>query len=168
VKHNNKDADTEEFFELFFSKYIDYVNINKGSKFIFVMKKLNRYEDVLEKILERYSYFDVKLMIIEDKYTSSILDKNKDDFLCQYIFYILRQRGNVTLISNDKYRDRESYIRLFTFDNITLQTMSCDNGKCVDKKTVKFEVNRQYTPQLAKQNCARCTIPKNKLNAILT
>ena len=138
VKHNNKLRDTEEFFTLFFTKYINYVKIPYGSKFIFIMKKLYEYQPILENILARYKSFDIKLMIIEDKYDDHILDKNKDDFLCQYIFYVMQQKSNCILISNDKYRDRQNYIKLFTFD-ILIQTMQWNKlSNCIEKNTFKL------------------------------
>ena len=116
VKHCNKEQDTYDFFKLFFSKYIDYVQIEKTSKFYFVMKKLNDYETILDNIMKNHSEFNMRFIIIEDKYDNIILDKNKDDFLCQYFFYILQKNNNCVLISNDKYRDKKNYIKLFNFD----------------------------------------------------
>lgn len=167
VKHNNKEKDTEEFFDLFFTKYINYVKIPYNSKFIFIMKKLYEYQHILEKILVRYNKFDIKLMIIEDKYNDIILDKNKDDFLCQYIFYIMRKKSNCILISNDKYRDRQNYIKLFTFD-ISIQTMQWNKMlNTIQKGSAKFEINRYLSDYLITQKYTRCTIPKHKLNTIL-
>ena len=51
VKHNNKEKDTYNFFGLFFTKYIQKVNIKKGSIFIFIMKKINNYDEILNNIL---------------------------------------------------------------------------------------------------------------------
>ena len=116
VKHSNKEQDTYDFFKLFFSKYIDYVNIDKTSQFYFVMKKLNDYETILDNIMRTHYDFNMKFIIIEDKFNNNILDKNKDDFLCQYFFYILQKNNQCVLISNDKYRDKRSYIKLFNFD----------------------------------------------------
>jgi hypothetical protein len=98
VKHSNKEQDTYDFFKLFFSKYIDYVNIDKSSQFYFVMKKLNDYETILDNIMRTHE-FNMKFIIIEDKFNNDILDKNKDDFLCQYFFYILQKNNRCILIS---------------------------------------------------------------------
>ena len=116
VKHSNKEQDTYDFFKLFFTKYIDYVHIDKSSMFYFVMKKLNDYEVILDNIMKTHYNFNMKFIIIEDKYENDILDKNKDDFLCQYFFYILQKNNKCILISNDKYRDKKNYIKLFNFD----------------------------------------------------
>lgn len=164
VKHENKLKDTREFFELFFTRYIDFMHIDKTSKFIFVMKKLNEYEHLLEEIVELYQQFDMKLMIIENKYTDNVMDKSKDDFLCQYIFQTMQRRHNVTLISNDKYRDRQSYINLFTLD-ILLRTISWNKG--VQNESITLQVSEQLSKRLAAQKCTRCTIPKRKLGVIL-
>ena len=74
VKHCNKEQDTYDFFKLFFSKYIDYVQIEKTSKFYFVMKKLNDYENILDNIMKTHSEFNMRFIIIEDKYDNIILD----------------------------------------------------------------------------------------------
>ena len=116
VKHSNKEQDTYDFFKLFFSKYIDYVKIDRSSQFYFVMKKLNDYETILDNIMQTHYDFNMKFIIIEDKFNNDILDKNKDDFLCQYFFYVLQKNNDCVLISNDKYRDKRSYIKLFNFD----------------------------------------------------
>ena len=47
VKHINKEIDTIEFFELFFTKYIKLINIDINSNFIFILKKLTNYEHIL-------------------------------------------------------------------------------------------------------------------------
>jgi len=167
VKHHNKEKDTQDFFDIFFSRYIEYVNINKNSRFIFIMKKLHGYEQVLMNILIKHSIFNVKFLIIEDKYNDDFLDKNKDYFLCQYIFYTMQKRFNCVLISNDKYRDRSAYVRLFTFDmSLTAMQWSRSQQK-IEKHTLSFHLNKNLSNNLVYQRCTRCTIPKNKLDTIL-
>lgn len=167
VKHHNKEKDTEDFFDLFFTKYIQFVNINKKSKFIFVMKKLNEYEEVLDAIVQKHRDFDITLMIIEEKYTDTLVDKNKDDFLCQYIFYNMAKTQNCVLISNDKYRDRQTYIKFFTFDMV-IRTITWNKGRnMLEKAHVTFKVNKSLLNYLIHQKCTRCTIPKHKLDKIL-
>ena len=61
IKHINKIKDTYDFFKLFFTKYIDHVNIDKSSQFYFVMKKLNNLEIVLNNIIKGYNTFNIKL-----------------------------------------------------------------------------------------------------------
>lgn len=167
IKHTNKIKDTYDFFELFFTKYIDHVKINKTSQFYFVMKKLTNFEIILNNIIKIYNKFNIKFIIIEDKYSNEILDKNKDDFLCQYFFYILSQNNDCTLISNDKYRDKEQYIKLFNF-NISLQVITLNKKtKAIEKSILKIELTKKINDKIILQKYNRCTIPKQKLNNIL-
>jgi hypothetical protein len=167
IKHSNKTQDTEEFFQLFFTKYIGYANIPRNSRFIFIMKKLHGYDGILDRIILKYCNFNIKLMIIEEKYQDDVLDKNKDDFLCQYIFYVMKQDNNVVLVSNDKYRDRKTYVHRFDFD-ISLQTINYNaTTKSLQKASLKFKVNQSLCEHLINHKYSRCTIPKHKLNAIL-
>jgi hypothetical protein len=168
VKHNNKEQDTIDFFELFFTKYISYVGIPKNSSFVFVMKKLNEYEGILEMILQKHKVFDIKLLIIEDKYDDGTLDKNKDDFLCQYIFNSVQKTyGNCVLISNDKYRDRRMYVDLFVSDmSINVLKWNPLEQK-VQSSRIKFGVNKNVTNRIVNQTYKRCTIPKHRLTKIL-
>jgi hypothetical protein len=167
VKHTNKMKDTIEFFDLFFTKYIAYVNIDRKSKFIFIMKKLHDYIETLGYILKKYKEYNVEFMIIEDKYDNVVLDKNKDDFLCQYVFYVLSQTHNCTLVSNDKYRDKKQYVNLFQFD-MSICTLEW-NAKIekINKSVIRYEVNPTVANNLIKQTLYRCTIPKYKLNSII-
>lgn len=168
VKHSNKDQDTYDFFELFFSKYIDYVNINKSSHFYFVMKKLNDYENVLDNIIRTHSNFNMTFLIIEEKYENAIIDKNKDDFLCQYFFYILKQNNNnCTLISNDKYRDKKNYIKLFDFDIFIRIVNYNSKTSSIDKSILKIQLNNIISKNMILQDYIRCTIPKRHLNRII-
>lgn len=167
VKHTNKIKDTYDFFKLFFTKYIDYVKINRSSQFYFVMKKLNKFEIILYNIIKSYSNFNIKFIIIEDQFSNEILDKNKDDFLCQYFFYILSKNNDCTLISNDKYRDRQQYIKLFNFD-ISLQVMTLNKKtQSIEKSSLKIELTKTISENIISQKYNRCTIPKQKLNIIL-
>jgi|UniRef100_A0A6C0AL29 hypothetical protein len=167
IKHTNKIKDTYDFFELFFTKYIDHVKIDKTSQFYFVMKKLNKFETILDNIIKLYSTFNIKFVIIEDKYLNEIVDKNKDDFLCQYFFYILSQNNHCTLISNDKYRDKQKYIKLFNF-GISLQVITLNKTtKTMEKSILKIELTKTIGDKMISQKYNRCTIPKQKLNNIL-
>jgi hypothetical protein len=167
IKHTNKIKDTYDFFELFFTKYINHVKIDKSSQFYFVMKKLNNFDVVLHNIIKSYYNFNIKFIIIEDQYSNQILDKNKDDFLCQYFFYILSQTNDCTLISNDKYRDRQKYIQLFNFD-ISLQVITLNKTtKSIEKSILKVELTKSINDKIISQKYNRCTIPKQKLNSIL-
>jgi hypothetical protein len=171
VKHNNKEKDTLGFFQLFFTKYIEKVNIDKYSVFIFILKRINNYDNILSNILNIYQQFKIKFILIEDEYENKLIDKNKDDFMCQYIFFLLfKNFKNCILISNDKYRDKLDYIKLFDF-NINLKVMNKFNnsdGKPInDIKSVSFSINKNILFLMENNACIRCTIPKHKLNQIL-
>lgn len=174
VKHSAKEKDTIEFFDFFFSKYLHSISIDKNSNFMFVMKKLNGYDTILEYIIGKHNMYNIQLIIIDEKLDDNVLDKNKDDFLCQYIFYTLKtqltEKVDVFLISNDKYRDRQSYIALFIIhiQALKISTMKWNTERSmIEKTTMTFRVNRHYINSLLKQKCIRCTIPKHKLNDIL-
>lgn len=161
VKHYNKINDTLDFFELFFTKYLDYAKINSKSSFLFVMKKLHSYENLLQKILKKYNNFDIIFLIIEDRYNNILLEKNKDDFMCQYIFHTLQKSNDCHLISNDKYRDRTLYLGLFTFDiNLTLISNETKNN-------IKINLKNELLNQMLKKRYNSCSIPKKNLINIL-
>ena len=167
VKHSNKEKDTYDFFNLFFTKYIDYVNIDKSIQFYFIMKKLHNYEVILDNIIKMHKIFNMKFIIIEDKYKNELLDKNKDDFLCQYFFYTLQKTHDCVLISNDKYRDKQNYIRLFNFD-IFIRVVSFDNkNNIIEKSMLKIQLSDNISNLIILQKFNRCTIPKRDLTIIL-
>lgn len=167
VKHSNKEKDTYDFFNLFFTKYIDYVNINNTSQFYFVMKKLHNYEIILDNIMKTHRNFNMKFIIIEDKFKNELLDKNKDDFLCQYFFYILQKTNDCVLISNDKYRDKGNYIKLFNFD-IFIRVINFNHKtNTLEKSILKIQLSDNIGNLIILQKFNRCTIPKRDLNIIL-
>ena len=108
-----------------------------------------------------------KMAIIEDKFNNDILDKNKDDFLCQYFFYVLQKNNDCVLISNDKYRDKRSYIKLFNFDIFIRVVNYNSKTKGLDKSTLKIRLTDSIGDHLILQKYTRCTIPKRDLNLIL-
>ena len=160
VKHINKEIDTIEFFELFFTKYIKLININ--SNFIFILKKLTNYEHILLKVLKKYNNINIRFIIIESKYTELLLDKNKDDFLCQYLFcFLMKHNDNCILISNDLYRDLSTYVKKYN-NTINIKILQ-NNTKSISDINLQSNIlnnmnNIQYK---------RSAIPKNKLYKII-
>lgn len=166
VKHENKISDTLDFFELFFTKYLAYTKINPKSSFLFVMKKLHSYNDLLQNILLKYKHLDITFIIIEDRFKDIILEKNKDDFMCQYIFHVLQKKYDCHLISNDKYRDRISYVSLFDFD-INLTIFQLENPNLVFQENLKLNLKNRLVDEMLHKKYCRCSIPKKKLINIL-
>lgn len=168
VKHINKEKDSLDFFKIFFTKYISYTGIKRDGNFIFVMKKITNYDNIIYKILELYKSFNIRFVIIESKYDSYILDKNKDDFLCQYIVsYLLLNNDNCILISNDKYRDKEIYVKEFSNNSFTnIKVIKKDND-LIESAILNINIEKIICNKILTQICKRCTIPKNKLKNIL-
>jgi hypothetical protein len=170
VKHVNKEKDTLDFFKIFFTKYISYTGIKSDGNFLFVMKKITNYDNVLYKVLELYEEFNIRFIIIESKYELDILDKNKDDFLCQYIFsYLISSNDNCILISNDKYRDREIYVKEFSNNSSTFIRVlkKTNNNNLIESALLNIDIETILCNKILTQICKRCTIPKNKLRNIL-
>ena len=169
VKHVNKEKDTLDFFNIFFTKYISYTGIKSNSNFLFVMKKITNYDNVLYKVLELYERFNIRFIIIESKYELDVLDKNKDDFLCQYIFsYLISSNDNCILISNDKYRDREVYVKEFSNNSSTfIKVVKKTSNNLIESALLNIDIETILCNKILTQICKRCTIPKNKLRNIL-
>ena len=170
VKHVNKEKDTLDFFKIFFTKYIDYTGIKSDGNFLFVMKKITNYDNVLYKVLELYEKFNIRFIIIESKYELDILDKNKDDFLRQYIFsYLISSNDNCILISNDKYRDREVYVKEFSSNNSLtfIRVLKKTDNNLIESALLNIDIETILCNKILTQKCKRCTIPKNKLRNIL-
>ena len=169
IKQNTKKIDTLDFFKLFFTKYIQYSNINQSSVFIFVMKRLYEYENTLIEVLQKYKEFNIQFLIIKTRYNNELLDKNKDDFLCQYIFInYSKQNINCNLISNDKYRDRLSYLNNYNYMEIIIYNFN-RKMQNVEKKENLYNIDKKIVNQMIEkyQTYHRCSIPKNKLHIIL-
>jgi hypothetical protein len=169
VKHVNKEKDTLDFFKIFFTKYISYTGIKSDGNFLFVMKKITNYDNVLYKVLELYQEFNIRFIIIESKYELDVLDKNKDDFLCQYIFsYLISSNDNCILISNDKYRDREIYVKEFSNNSSTfIRVVKKTDNNLIESALLNIDIETILCNKILTQICKRCTIPKNKLRNIL-
>ena len=171
IKHLNKEQDTYEFFDIFFTKYITYVNSLRGpnkidinGNFIFVMKKIYNYDNILYNIIEMYSHLNIRFIIIESKYNNTILDKNKDDFLCQYIFsYLLSNNDNCKMISNDKYRDSHLYIK--KFKTILIKVIKKKNNDLIENAVMEMDIDN--TILIKDVSSKRTSIPKNQLKNIL-
>lgn len=162
VKHENKEIDTFEFFELFFTKYIQTINININSNFIFILKKITNYEYILLKILKKYHNINIRFIIIESKYTELLLDKNKDDFLCQYLFcFLIKHNDNCILISNDQYRDLHTYVQ--KYNNINIKILQ-NNTKSIQNF---LDLTSDILNTMNKMQYKRSVIPKNKLYKII-
>ncbi len=168
IKYETIEQDTLEFFKLFFNKYIIYSGIKKNGNFLFILKKLYKYEMILYDIIEKYKHINIIFIIIESKYDSVILDKNKDDFLCQYILsYLILKNDNCILISNDKYRDREIYIKEFSMNSSTVIKVLRRVNDLIEKVNINIEIEQNICNKMLNQKCKRCTIPKNRLEKIL-
>lgn len=171
VKHINKQQDTIDFFNVFFTKYIKYINININSNFIFVLKKITNYDCILYKIIELYKNFNIRFIVIESKFDVDILDKNKDDFLCQYIFsFLMYNNNNCNLISNDKYRDRKIYVSKFSMDKIgmLIHVIKRNNiTNSIDHEEKDITLKDNICKDIITKVYKRCTIPKNKLQDIM-
>jgi hypothetical protein len=167
IKHSNKENDTYEFFKLFFTKYIEFANIDKSNTFYFIMKKLNDYDTILDNILKIYNTLNLQFIIIEDKYNHEILDKNKDDFLCQYFLCTLKQKYNCILVSNDKYRDNKTYIDLFNFDIIIKIKNYNTTNNTLQNLNLTIKSSTTIRNSMISQKYKRCTVPKKELNLIL-
>jgi hypothetical protein len=162
VKHKNKEIDTIEFFELFFTKYIKLINIDINSNFIFILKKITNYEHILINILKKYYNINIRFIIIESNYSELLLDKNKDDFLCQYLFcFLMAHNDNCILISNDKYRDLPTYVQKYNNINIKIlqnNTKSINNFLDLQSDILKRMNNIEYK---------KSAIPKSQLYKII-
>jgi hypothetical protein len=161
VKHSRKYQDTLSFFDLFFSKYIKFANIDIQGQFIVVMKKLNDYYPIICTVLHRFSDYDIKFVVINNQFNDTILDKNKDDYLCQYFFRSFEQfNPKCVLISNDNYKDRDQYIYAMNFP---LQLSVIDMKYTIE---LNFESSRNIMDKLHKNIQTRCCIPKRNLGVL--
>lgn len=161
VKHQTKAEDIEQFFDIFFTTYLDVLQVDKNGKFLFIMKRLNGFEDVLKTVMVKYRYINMKFMIIEDKYTDNTKDKNKDDFLCQYTFQLYNKENNCVLMTNDKYRDRQSYAMTFS-SAMSIRLLQWQNQRPSIKK-MSLGVNESICANMLRQQYRRCMIPKRQL-----
>lgn len=167
VKYNNVTNDTLQFFNMFFTKYIQYtsLNITDDTKFIFVMKKLYCYDNVLATVLKSYQQYNIQFVIIENRYTNTLLERNKDDFLCQYFFYMMSKSNDCVLISNDKYRDKMTYLKYFN-QGVTVTILQIING-AIKNASAQCQVKQDCLHILFSQHIHRQSIPKQRLITIV-
>lgn len=158
IKYQTMHNDLYEFFQMFFDKYVTHVGVDMSSTFIFVMKRLYNFDDALKTIVKLYSCIDIHLAVLPDKYFNVLIDKNKDDFLCQYLYITLKpQYSKIHLVSNDKYRDKHNYIRLFNFDlNVVLF-----NSHQIKKMEV--DIYHQSVTSMLTEKIKTTSIPKRQL-----
>ena len=162
VKHENKEIDTIEFFELFFTKYIKLINIDINSNFIFILKKITNYEHILINILKKYYNINIRFIIIESKYNELLLDKNKDDFLCQYLFcFLMEHNDNCILISNDKYRDLPTYVQ--KYNNINIKILQNNTKSIYNFLDLQLNILQRMNNIKYKKSA----IPKSQLHKII-
>lgn len=176
LKHKMLEKDTLGFFKMFFTKYIEHVNLSKNSEYIFILKKITNYNKLLYSIVELYKDIKIKFIVIETIFNSNILDKNKDDFLCQYLFCILLKKNkNVVLLTNDKYRDSAKYISLFNEKNATLQNISYNQSESQSQSPSHSVIStlkiNEYVISLMnlmnEKKYYKVGIPKNKLQYVI-
>ena len=171
VKHINKISDTKDFFNFFFTRYIVHTGIKKDGVFLFIMKKITNYDKILYGMLGLYKDYNIRFIIIESKYDTDILDKNKDDFLCQYIIsYLMYNNDNCILISNDKYRDKNIYVKEFSNikNSVTcIRVISNTDKMLIEDGITYINIEQIICDKILTQICKRCTIPKHKLKNIL-
>jgi hypothetical protein len=164
IKHTNLREDTITFFNMFFTKYINRVNIGADNKFIFILKKINKYENILCEILRKYPDIDINFFIIQNKYNNILLDKNKDDFLCQYLLkYYNLQNTECHIITNDLYRDKKEYCNKYT--ELIVNILNYDK-KSINSTISKIKINSNLNLDITYQTRSK-SIPKYKLSEII-
>lgn len=159
--HKSKVADTYEFFDFFFNKYIKEIQISKINSFIFVLKKITNYDITLMKMLERYNDININFVIIESRYSEKLLDKNKDDFICQYLLSN-NLKHDLNLISTDRYKDLKLYEK--KFNNILISVLNMNNNK-ISSEIFNLELSNQNVKIGNKLN--RVFVPKTTLMKII-
>jgi hypothetical protein len=161
VKHKNLEKDTFCFFDIFFSSYSENIGLDMSRQFVFVVKKLHKYTHILEQILQKYRHLDIKFLLVPDRIQDKVVEKNKDDFVCQYMICLYGKDS--VLISNDKYADTPNYIQSFmTQKMINIQVLVLVND-VVRTQIVPFIISCVYAKEILEKNFKRCAIPKQKL-----
>jgi hypothetical protein len=168
VKHNNIEKDTYEFFEMFFGIYIKTLNISKNGRFIFILKSIPEYEILLPKIMEKYIKMDIRFITVMNKMKEVNMDKNKDDFVCQYFYHLLSCDNTLEciLVSNDLYRDRLTYIKKYINLELDITVLRITNKK-INKTESKMTINHDLANKTKDPIQVRNNIPKFELIKLL-
>ena len=142
-KTENLKQDLSSFLRFFFTSYLSFMKINiDKSCFVFVSKKITFCDRIIKKEMLLYKKVDIRFLIIENKFLNFLIDKNKDDYICQYLFCLLKYKYNCTLISNDHFRDKNTYMNLmlvpFTLNQIKVKEEKVENKKFyIEEKEIK-------------------------------
>lgn len=154
VKYKTIIKDTCAFFELFFTEYVKVAGISpQDSEFIFVVKRIYNYDKCLGDIAKKYRHLSIKFILVNDRYKDSLIEQNKDDYLCQYLLAVYA--GSI-LISNDKYNNRTQYITTFMdIQRINVQVIR----ENIDTNTF-YIVNENITRRMLAIRFGRVSVPK--------
>jgi hypothetical protein len=168
IKDFNIIQDTFDFFNFFFTKFIKQANITINNRFIFIIKKIKYYDDnIFSNILSIYNSINIHFYIIQSKYNEPLLDKNKDDFLCQYLYHHFNSNNQIcVLISNDLYRDNTIYIPYFlTLSYLKIHDIYCVNN--VYSKNVIFFDLKKHNSYHYQTHIHRQSVPKNHIPELI-
>ena len=163
VKHATLLKDTRDFFDLFFMDYLKVVGIEDKSEFVFVMKKIYNYEQALLDTLEKYKNLNIKFVIVKDRYDNSLVEQNKDDFICQYLLSIYPKS---VLISNDNYKNKIDYTFLFLeLQRVNIQIIQYNESSVTNAETF-YIVNGDITKKINSHRYNRRCLPKSKFTTL--
>lgn len=156
VMHSKFEKDLNIFFKWFFEYYVIELKLEKKCQYVFVMKHIG-FQKLFQNILQTYSLYDILFLTI-DKQQDNLIDKNKDDFLCKYLYCLYKIQGRtVHLISNDLYRDFKDYFSIFK-DKIFGARLS----KISNEKNINIKINHIVLSRVF-QKIEKISIKKEKL-----
>lgn len=161
IKYNTLQKDTEDFFDLFFTRYLEMAHIKQDSEFIFVMKKIYNYQETLTRIITKFETFKIRFVITPDRYKDPLVESNKDDFICQYLVTIY---NDSVLISNDNYKNRQEYSALF----IKMHKINIEIFIKNKRINTFFIINNNIINKIDSLIFNRNSIPKYKFNGMYT
>ena len=163
VKYKNIRQDTIDFFDLFFSVYLQAASIPIDSRFIFVMKRIHNYESCIGQVLEKYLNVSIKFIIVQERYSNKTIDDNKDDFMCQYL---LATFPNSILISNDKYTNNVEYTPLFLGMREVRAELMCRYRDSVVKSKTLFIINKSVVTDITTAQFVRKSVAKKNFHTL--